>query len=125
MVINASEPGSNLICKLYKGDFSKEVLGREQVDLPISLCEKALMQSLWASVTAGCGFLDESAGTVSETIKIEGRWYEPMELAKKVSHSFQTTVYRNADSSRIDMVEVSDPESGIVLTAKSYNYLWL
>lgn len=116
--ITAEEPGGMISCR-FDGGFAKS--GDAKVKgLAVSMCDRNLAQVIWASVSAGCGFL---SGEKGDEVNIEGRWYEPITPADK-SQWAKTTLYKNVSDEAVEMVQVVDAEKGKVLTARSYNYFW-
>lgn len=116
--IIAEEPGGKVSCRL-DGGFTKT--GDTKVkNLAVSMCDRNLAQAILASVSAGCGFL---SGEKGDHVNIDGRWYEPITPTRK-SQWAGTTLYKNISDDAVEMVQVTDTETGKVFTARSYNYFW-
>ena len=121
IAISAEEPGGKISCK-FNGGFSRS--GNVKIkDMPISLCDRSLAKAIWASVTAGCGYLGEKSGRKGERVNLEGQVYEPITMSAK-SQGGEIILYKSLSDDAIEVVQVVDLEKEKVLTAKSYNYFW-
>ena len=110
--------------------------GAERVDaLPIAVCERWLAEAILNITTAPVRFLDESVEFTksSEPVKMEGRWYYPIEQDKIQMERYWSKVvfYQNKDSSLVDMLSLCSNQNvangGIIwlqefFAVRSYDY---
>lgn len=105
--IIAAEPTGNYTFTLMKKQF-KEAKQKTPFlsELPASFVNQPLAIALFYSFTAGAGLLDTSRFTVSETVKIEGRWYQPL-TPPPFSDDVIIRLLKNVNTNRIELVELS------------------
>ena len=123
IVISADEPGGRITCRLDGGALTQSG-DAKAIDMPISICDRSLCRAIWASVSAGCGFLNEGSGEKSAAVKMDGQRFEPIKLKKSKALGGEIVLYMNPLDSTIKNVQVISSERDLVLTAKSYNYFW-
>ena len=126
ILISANEPWGNFGWKLAGNKFSVVVGANKTNNLPITICDRNLALVILTSIeAAGDGFSAEATETTAEPVKIEGKWYQPIELRDEQIHWARRIGYRNVDSKVIDMVSIEDINSGKILVGRSYNYRWI
>jgi len=132
--ISANEPRGRFKWKLSRGDFQVIAGAVKLNDLPIAVCDRNAAKLILTSVTVASGMSTE-LGVSSELAKIRGRWYSIIRVGPGRSYSktlknievpwAELTLYGDSDSGMIERVTIEDTESGLTLTAHSYNFWWL
>ncbi len=126
ILISANEPWGDFGWKLAGNKFSVVVGAKRTNDLPITICDRSLALVILTSIgAAGNGFSAEVTETTAEPVKIEGKWYQPIELKDEQIRWARRIGYRNVDSQVIDMVSIEDIDSERILVGRSYNYRWI
>jgi hypothetical protein len=105
--IIAAEPTGNYTFTLMKDQFKESKQKTPFLsELPASFVNRPLTIALFYSFTGGAGLLDTSRFTVSENVKIEGRWYQPM-TPPSFSGDVIIRLLKNVNTNRIELVELS------------------
>ena len=126
ILISANEPQGVFGWKLAGGKFSVVVGGKKTGNLPVTICDRDMALVILTCVeAAGDGFTAEVPEETAEPTKIEGKWYQPIELKDKSFRWAKRTCYRNVDNSVIDMVRIDDTENERVLIGRGFNYRWV
>ena len=119
--IVANEPTGQYKFTLDKDSFtSPEELTPFLSGLPASFVNQPLTTALFYSFTAGAGLLDTTSFETQETMKIEGQWYEPMQVDVN-NAGIQVTTLRNKGTNQTDLIKLQDTEHETQWLIKSYN----
>ncbi len=126
ITILADEPQGRFIWELSGDSFGILKGTARSGSVPKAGINRAMAKIILTSLLAGGGFTLESEGLRLDPAKIDGQWYQPIELRLGLSNSWAwLRLFQNMDSMKIDMVKLEDAEQKIILIARSYNYRWI
>lgn len=126
ITIVAKEPQGSYIWELSGESFGILKGTAKSGSVPKASIDRGIAKIILTSLLAGGGFITESDGLRLEPAKIEGQWYQPIELGSGPSKSWALVrLYQNMGSKKIDMVKLKDSEQKLLLIARSYNYRWI
>lgn len=126
ITILADEPQGSFIWELSADRFQILKGTSRSVSTPKASINRVTAKIILTSLLAGGGFTPESEKLLLEPAKIDGQWYQPIELRSGPPNSWALLrLFQNMDSMRIDMVKLEDVEQKILLLARSYNYRWI
>lgn len=118
---SSKEPTGKVQCSLVQDVFKSS--GQKKAllsDLPGSFWDKNLATVLFYSFCAGGGLLDTASMTSGENVKIEGQWYQPFTPAWPVDADVK--ILQSVDSSRVELVELTDAQNDVSWLVRCYNY---
>lgn len=122
--ISADEPQGSFVWQLSNEGFEVLQGKKRSSDLPVTLCDRNLATVILDTIT-GPIRLFNNAGLVplrvGQTVKIEGKWYYPIELQEK-QKDFKRIFYQSTDSSLLDVVRLIDAKNRVFLVALGYDY---
>ena len=126
--ISAQEPQGKFIWE-FSPDGMKVIEGTKQADfLPIGLGAEDYVKAILDITTAPVQLLKCKAGLMrgSSPVKVEGRWYYPIERVggKTGSELYwpKRVFYQNRDSSLVDMLWFTGIDRGTFLAVRGYYY---
>jgi hypothetical protein len=126
--ISACEPQYKFVWHLSDEKFSIFEGAEKASPLPVALDAHHFAQALLNITTAPARFLDRSFNFTerSEPVKIEGRWYLPIErniiLTSDLSHWSKVVFYQDRDTSLVDMVWFAAAGGEKFLMVRGYDY---
>ena len=108
---------------LLNGDVFEVTKGANNVDeLERTLIDRNIARVLFTSMMAGSGIYSDWADAKIESEKLDGKWYETIDLGPAGTGWGSEKIYRAKDNSQIELVQLEDIENNTVLTAHCYNY---
>ena len=117
--ISAQEPVGKFVWRLASGNFSVLEGASNIGKLERTLIDRNIARLLLTSMTSSTGSL---GGEKLEPVKLNGKWYQPVNMGPVGTGWGRETIFQEINSSRIDMVELEDIDGGLSLTAHCYNY---
>lgn len=121
--ITADEPTGTFTFALTNDQFAAaESLTPYLSGLPASFVNQPLATAVFYSFTAGAGILDTAQWTKTEAVKIEGKWYHPIQIPEE--NGLEITLYQNTSQGRIELVKMADPASQSLWILQSYNLIY-
>ena len=116
----STEPVGTVQCSLIQDVFESSGQKKGALsDLPGSFWNKDLATILFYVFCGGGNLLDTRSMMTGENVKIEGQWYKPFTPAWPAD--MNVTLLQSLDSSRIERVQLSDSQNGLVWLADCYN----
>jgi len=126
--ISACEPQYKFVWHLSDEQFSIFEGAERTSALPVALDAQHFAQAVLNITTTPARFLDQSFRFTEgpAPIKIEGRWYHPIErnriLASDLSHWSKVVFYQDRDTSLVDMVWFTAAGEEKFLMVRGYDY---
>lgn len=117
IVITANEPQGNYTWKVSGNDYKETSPGGITDATAVSVMNHAIVQAILISFTASTE--NHSQQAQLEKVKIEGRWYWPIQLAS--SGNLKTTVYKRLENNAIELVHIESNDTGSIIIGKPYN----
>jgi len=124
IVISADEPQGRLVVQLSEKGFELSVSQINPNEFSKTMQRPNIAECLLTSILAGADFIDVAAGVELAPTRIQGQWYNPIELSPLEPPRPSRTIFKNNDTSLTDLVHIKDPAAGAILIARSYNYRW-
>ena len=121
MIVSSLEPEGKIIWKLSSGRF--ETISWAEKETENKLMDHNIARVLMSSMLAGSDMLGGEASDAGESVKIGGKWYEPIVISS--SKGARQTAYRSILTKRIDMVELIDKSDGSSYISNCFNYKFL
>lgn len=119
--IVSREPYGVFNYTLKKDQFSSTKRAKKGLsDLDVDFCDKRLATAIFYSFSAGTNLLDKSLFATSEIVKIEGQWYQPYQPEWPLDE-LRVTLLQGIGSDRVELVQITDSETGGTWMARSYN----
>ncbi len=124
IVISADEPQGRLVVQLSEKGFEVSTRQINPNEFSKTMQHPNIAECLLTSILAATGFIDEAGAVELAPTRIQGQWYNPIELSPLEPPRPARTIFKNNDTFLTDLVHIKDPASGAILIARSYNYRW-
>ena len=118
----AKEPTGNLHYTLLQNQYNESSKQKTHPlsDMPANFCTNALAAAIYYGFCAGGELLDTASLIAGENIKLEGRWYQPLETDWPKG-SIAVKLLRSVETNHIELVQVEDFDNGLTWLLRSYN----
>lgn len=121
--MTADEPAGTFTFALTNDQFAAaEPLTPYLSGLPASFVNQPLATAVFYSFTAGAGILDTAQWMKTEPVKIEGKWYNPIQIPTE--NGTDVTLYWNADQERVELVKIADQATESLWLLQSYSLIY-
>ena len=124
ITISADEPQGRLTVQLSQKGFELTLPQTDPSEFSKTMQKPNIAEGILTSILAAAGFIDVAAGVELAPTRIQGQWYNPIELSPLKPTRPSRTIFKNNDTALTDLVHVKDPPAGAILIARSYNYRW-
>lgn len=121
--ITAVEPAGTFTFALTNDQFvAAKQLTPYLSGLPASFVNQPLATAVFYSFSAGAGILDTTQWTTAEAVKIEGKWYNPIQIPTQ--NGTDVTLYWSAAQERVELVKIADQATQSLWLLQSYNLIY-
>ncbi len=124
ILITAKEPQGDFKWHLTNNIYESQIPPSAATTAPATVLDHDVVQAIASSFKASAGYYDLSKARHLENVKIQGRWYQPFQLASTGDKTPKITLFMLLDEQRIDLVRVAGISGERVVTAHSYNMHW-
>jgi hypothetical protein len=125
IVINAREPQGEFSWRLWAGGYQTSIPPAGLDTAPAAVIDRDVVRAIVTCFAASAGYYDLGSEQQPDMVKIDGRWYRPLELPRTKEDAPRVTLYLVPNEGRIDMVRVASAAGDRVVTAHGYNNRWL
>jgi len=123
ILISANEPQGPFGWKLAGAEFNL-VVGQERLgQLGYTICDRGMSLVILTCVQSAMNCTVGEA--IHEPVRIQGQWYQPLQVIDEPVKWAKRVLYSNVDSSVIDRVSIEDVKAGRILVGRCYNYRWI
>lgn len=123
--IRAREPQGNFSWRLSHNGYESSIPPASLNSAPAAVIDSDIVQAIVTCFAASAGYYDLTGVRPSDAIRIDGRWYAPLQLPAAPGSQAKVTLFVLPDEGRIDLVRITSASGDKVVTAHSYNNRWL
>ena len=123
--MTASEPGGTFRWQLARGAYESSRPTATVAAAPADVIDRDIVVAILSAFNASAGYYDSESVTKSDKIRIDGKWYLPIQLGNIVVPSATITLLQSLQDGAIDFVWVHNTQTNAVTTGHAYNMAWL
>ena len=123
--ITAREPEGTFRWQLAGGSYKSSGLATATVDQsPVSVIDRDIVMAIITAFTASAGYYTPESGEKLDQIRMDGKWYLPIQLPGTAAKGAGITLLQSDDGA-INSVQVHTAANDALTTARAYNIRWL
>lgn len=123
--ITAGEPGGTFRWQLAGASYESSGPTATVAAAPAGVIDRDIVVAILTAFNASAGYYDSESVTKSDKIRIDGKWYLPIQLGNIVIPSATITLLQSLQDGAIDLVWVHNTQTNAVTTGHAYNMAWL
>lgn len=123
--MTASEPGGTFRWQLAGASYESSGPPPTVATAPVSVIDRDIVVAILSAFNASAGYYDSESVTKPDKIRIDGKWYLPIQLGNIVVPSATITLLQSLQDGAIDFVWVHNTQTNAVTTGRAYNMAWL
>lgn len=117
IVVTATEAEGDITWFLSEGKYETDSAAK----LDHLLCNRQIASAILSLHLASGGLYEGLAGVELEPVKLDGQWYNPLEITPKGIESDRIILFRSSNKKHINRVTVADMFGNNAFTAKGHN----
>ncbi len=119
--IIASEPGGTFRRQLAGGAYKSSGPTATVDQSPVDVIDRDIVVAILSAFNASAGYYGSESVTKPDKTRIDGKWYQPIQLGNIVIPSTTITLLQSLDDGAIDLVWVHNTQTSAVTTGRAYN----
>ena len=123
--MTAHEPHGTFHWQLARNSYKLSEPAARLVQSPVAIIDRDLVLAILSTFNASAGYYAAEPGTKPDKIRIDGKWYQPIQLGNIIIPSTTITILQSLQDDAIDLVWVHNTQTNAVTTGHAYNMAWL
>ena len=123
--MTAGEPGGTFRWQLAGGAYESSGPAATVAAAPAGVIDRDIVVAILTAFNASAGYYGAESVTKPDKTKVDGKWYQPIQLGNIVMPSTTITLLQSLQDGAIDLVWVHNTQTNAVTTGRAYNMAWL
>ncbi len=123
--MTASEPGGTFRWQLAGASYESSGPTATVATAPAGVIDRDIVVAILSAFNASAGYYGPASVTKPDKTRIDGKWYQPIQLGNIVVPSTTITLLPSLQDGAIDLVRVHNTQTNAVTTGRAYNMAWL
>lgn len=123
--MTASEPGGTFRWQLAGASYESSGPAATVAAAPVGVIDRDIVVAILSAFNASAGYYGSEPGTKPDKTRIDGKWYQPIQLGNIAIPSTTITLLQSLQDGAIDLVWVHNTQTNAVTTGRAYNMAWL
>ncbi len=123
--ITAGEPGGTFRWRLAGASYESSGPTATVAAAPAGVIDRDIVVAILSAFNASAGYYGSESVTKPDKIRIDGKWYQPIQLGNIIVPSATITLLESLQDGAIDLVRVHNTQTNAVTTGRAYNMAWL